>query len=227
MVRFIFDPASWPASRTGPAIVVPWLCSRRNGGHASRVAMVIMLPVGKWVWLGIVSNSWIVSPRAKIARRSCDPSYQPYLHVPCMCVCVSCIRSNEWSKNKEDNDDEFTFKNYKFSFSNYQELLTDSMKNNSSRQFWNPVHRFPNVNVLFFPRPRSGGEFKKWIELPHEITRFPRRRNWTVIGETKRNAWIVQKPLRIGKKWRSAGIIRLSYRATCWPFPFAKGGKKE
>lgn len=101
------------------------------------------------------------------------------------------------------------------------------MKNNSSRQFWNPVHRFPNVNVLFFPRPRSGGEFKKWIELPHEITRFPRRRNWTVIGETKRNAWIVQKPLRIGKKWRSAGIIRLSYRATCWPFPFAKGKKKN
>lgn len=30
-----------------------------------------------------------------------------------------------------------------------------------------------------------------------------------------------------GKKWRSAGIIRLSYRATCWPFPFAKGKKKE
>lgn len=82
MVRFIFDPAS----RAGPGIVVPWLRGQRNGGHASRVAMVIMLPVGKWVWLGIVSNSWIVSLRAKIARRSCDLSYQPHLHVPYVCV---------------------------------------------------------------------------------------------------------------------------------------------
>lgn len=76
----------------GPGIVVPW---QRNGGHASRVARVIMLPVleNGGIWLGIVSNSWIVSPRAKIARRSCDPSYQPHLVAPC--ECIVCIRSNE------------------------------------------------------------------------------------------------------------------------------------
>lgn len=124
MVRFIFDPAS----RAGPGIVVPWLRGQRNGGHASRVAMVIMLPVGKWVWLGIVSNSWIVSLRAKIARRSCDLSYQPHLHVPYVCVCAFGRTSAIFDQRiQRITIDEFTFKNYKFSFSTIiKKLLIDN-----------------------------------------------------------------------------------------------------